>query len=119
MVRGELPVTAAIHIAHEQRETETDRKLKAHQPAADFFLDLVTVDGELALRNYTKVPAELLIDLPLPGRPVTASDDGKVALDTARLKLQERSGNVSWRLTLKAGEAKVLKYAYERYVPSQ
>lgn len=117
--KGELPVTTAINIAHDQKETEVDRKLKAHQPSSDFFLDLVTLDGELILRNYGKTPAEIVVDLRLQGKPLTASDDAKIVLDTANLKLLERTGTVSWRITVKAGESKTLTYKYERFVPSR
>jgi len=117
--RGEVPVTTAINIAHDQKETEVDRKLKAHQPSNDFFLDLVALDGELALRNYGKTPAELIVDLRLQGKPLTASEDAKMVLDTMNLKLLERIGSVNWRITVKAGESKTLTYRYERYVPSR
>ena len=84
-----------------------------------FFLDLVTLDGELTLRNYGKTPAELIVDQRLQGKPLTASEDAKIVLDTTNLKLLERMGFVNWRITLKAGEAKTFTYKYERYVPSR
>ena len=117
--KGEVPVTTAINVSHDQKETEADRKLKAHQPSNDFFLDLVTLDGELTVRNYGKTPTELVVDLRLQGKPLTASDDARIVLDTANLKLVERTGTVGWRITVKPGEAKALTYRYERYVPSR
>jgi len=72
----------------------------------------------LALRNFGKMPAEMAIDLRLQGKPLAASGDAKILLDTTNLKLLERTGTVSWRLTLKPGEAVKLTYTYERYVPS-
>jgi hypothetical protein len=116
--KGEVPVTTAINIAHDQKETEVDRKLKAHEPSRNSFFDLVTLDGELTLRNYGKASAELIVDLRLQGKPLTASDDAKIVLDTTNLKLLERIGTVNWHVTLKAGESKTLTYRYERYVPS-
>lgn len=116
--KGELRVTTAINIAHDQKETEVDRELKAHQPSNNFFLDLVTLDGELMLRNYGKTPADTVVELRLQGKPLTASDDAKIVLDTTNLKLLERVGTVNWHITMKPGESKTLTYRYERFVPS-
>jgi len=117
--KGEIPVTTAINIAHDQNEAEVDRKLKAHQPAGDFFLDLVTLDGELSLRNFGKKPSEVIVDLRLQGKPLTASDEAKIVLDTTNLKLAERTATVKWSVAVKPGESKTLSYRYERYVPSR
>lgn len=116
--KGEFRVTTAINIAHDRRESEVDRALKAHQPAHNTFVDLVTLDGVLTARNYGKTPAALVVALSLPGRPTMASDDGRIELDTANLKLLERTGSVQWDTLLAPGETRRLTYKYERYVPS-
>lgn len=118
--KGETQVTTAINIAQDKNETETDRKLKAYQPGnSDFFLDLVTLNGELSLRNYGKDPVDIFVDNRIEGKPLLASEDGRITIDTANLQLQSRKGTVSWRLTLKPAETKTLTYKYERYVPSK
>ena len=117
--KGELPVTTAINLAHDQKETEVDRKLKAYQPSPDFFLDLVTLGGELRLHNYGKTPAELVVDLQLQGKPLTGSDDAAITLDTKSLKLLEQTGTITWRISIKPGDSKTVAYRYERYVPSR
>jgi len=48
--KGEMPVTTAINIAHDQKESEADRKLKAISPQR-LLHGLVTLDGELTLRK--------------------------------------------------------------------
>lgn len=116
---GEIPVTTAINIAHDRKETEVDRKLKAHQPSNNYYLDLVTLDGELTLKNYGRIPADLIIDLSLTGKPLTASDDAAIGLDTENLKLTERTGMLQWHITVNPGETKTLTYQYERYIPSR
>jgi hypothetical protein len=117
--RGELPVTAAINIAHEKSESEIDRKLKAHSPANEVYLDLVTLEGKLQIRNYEKRTVELIITTPIPGKPITASAGGTISVDPSKLQLLERSGSVRWTLELKPDEEKTLTYQYERYVPSR
>ncbi len=117
--RGELRVSTAINIAHNQHEEEVNRELKAHQPSSNVFLDLVTINGVLTLSNYGGKTADVIVDLNLPGKPLAASDGARIALDPSKLQLQERSGSVHWRIDLKGGETKRLTYQYERYVRSQ
>ena len=102
----------------EQTESEADRRLKAHSPADRFFLDLVTLKGQLKLRNFERRPVEIAVDVRVPGRPLGAYDGGTTAIDPSKLGLREREGSVRWRLTLAPGESKSLEYQYERYVPS-
>ncbi|MGQ0637300.1 MAG: hypothetical protein ACT4QC_22050 [Planctomycetaceae bacterium] len=116
--RAEVPVSAAINIAHEKTEVETDRRLKAHSPSDRVFLDLVMLSGELQLRNFEKTAAEIVIVVSVPGKPFEASDEGQKSADPAKLQLLDRAGTIRWKISLKPGESKVLRYKYERYVPS-
>lgn len=115
----EIPMTTAVNIAHSKSEVELDRDLKSFSPSRDRFWDLVTLKGELKLRNFEQVDAELIIEVPVSGKPIKCSDEGQISVDSTRLKLLERTGKVQWRLTLKPGESKTLSYTYERYVPNQ
>ncbi len=115
---GELPVTAAINIAHNRKEAEIDRKLKAHSPASNVHFDLVTLEGKLKLRNFEKRPVEVAITNPVPGKPTEIDHDGKISLDSSKLKLLERAGTIRWQIRLEPDEEKTLTYQYERYVPS-
>lgn len=116
--QAELPVTAAINISHEKTETETDRRLKAHSPNHGVFLDLVTLSGELRLKNFERVRATVVVEVSVPGKPTEASDEGKPAADPDRLELRNRSGTIRWVLELRPDESKLLRYKYERFVPS-
>ena len=116
--RCELPVTSAMNVAGDQSETEVDRKLKEHSPADKVFLDLVTLRGELKIRNFEKIPVDLVVQFATPGKPTQASDAGKLTIDTSKLKLTERCGSVRWEIRLEPSEAKTLTYEYQRYVPS-
>jgi hypothetical protein len=116
--RAELEVSTAINIGHTKSEKEIERKLKAHEPSHNCFFDLVTVGGTIQLRNYEKKPCTIVITAPVPGNPITASDDGALSLDTKELRLKERKGTIEWNITLDPDEAKTITYRYERYVPS-
>ena len=117
--KGELPVTTAINVATDQQETEADRKLKAHEPAHQFWVDLVTLNGELKVRNFEKQAIDVVIDMPVPGRPLAASDGGVLTVNTTKLQLLERSGSIRWTIQVPAGEMRSVTYRYERYVPSR
>jgi len=114
----EIPVTQAVNIAHDKSESEIDRKLKAHSPREDRFLDLVTIQGKLKLRNFEKQTANIIIEVSVPGKPLSASDEGLILADPTKLRLTERAGTIRWELTLKPDETKTLTYKYERYVRS-
>lgn len=115
----EIPVTTAVNVACDRSESEIDRKLKAHSPAPDFFLDLVTLRGELKVRNFEKTPINVAIEMPVPGKPTTASEDGSLSADTSKLQLLERQGSIRWQIRLAPDASKTLIYQYERYVPSK
>lgn len=115
---GEFPVTSAINIVSERRETETDREFKHFSLSDREHLDRVILEGRLTLRNYEAKAADLVIDNPVQGRPIEASDDGEIQVDTGNLRLVERRGSIRWRLKLEPGEREVLTYRYERFVPS-
>jgi hypothetical protein len=116
--RCEAPVTASVNIASDKSESEIDRKFKAHSPEEHKFLDLVTLEGELKLRNFEKREVEIVITNAVPGKPISASDDGTLTADPTKLRLLDREGSLRWTLKLKPGDTKELKYKYERYVPS-
>ena len=116
--KGELPVTAAINIAHDKVEREVDRKLKAHHVPNHVYYDLVALEGELTLHNFEKRAVTVDISNPVPGKPLSASDGGRLQTDPTKLRLEERQGTVRWSLELKPGEKRTLKYKYERYVRS-
>lgn len=115
---GELPITTAINVAKRIEESEIDRKMKAHEPQPGNFLDLVTVAGTLKIKSFEKRPVEIHIVKPVQGKPVSASDNGAIAIDSEKLRLLERHGRIEWKLTLQPGQEYDLAYAFERYVPS-
>jgi hypothetical protein len=116
---GELPVTTAINVAQEQTESEVDRKMRAHEPSKEFWLDLVTLQGELKIKNFEKTAITVVVATKVPGKPLSASDEGVINVNTAKLQLLEREGNIRWKVKLEPAETKTLTYKYERYVPSR
>jgi hypothetical protein len=116
--KGELTVTTAINISKNIKEAEIDRNLKAHEPSPQSFLDLVRLEGTIKLKSFEKKPIEITISKKLLGKPLTASDDGMITLDSNNLRLTERNGTIEWSMTIEPGKDYFLNYTYERYVPS-
>lgn len=114
----EIPVTQAVNISHELSEAEIDRKLKAYSPHRDRQYDLVRLKGTLKLKNFEKRLADIIISAPIKGKPTTTSKDGTISVDSTKLKLIDRAGKVSWKISLKPGKTATLTYEYERYVSS-
>ena len=116
---GEFPVTTAINVAQEQKETEVNRELKEQQPGKEFYVDLVTLQGELKVRNFEKTP-------------ITVGDHGAHPRQTnigvrrrrhrrghrQKLQIMERAGSIKWNVN-RPGKTEALTYKYERYVPSR
>ena len=89
------------------------------QTAIDGFnMKMVTLEGTLHLHNFESKPVDVAINAHVEGKPLLASDKGELTLDTSRLKLRERRGNVRWSVTLQPDERRTFTYKYERYVPS-
>jgi len=114
----EIPVTHAVNIAHEQFDSEIDRKLKAHSPKRDRHLDLVTLEGKLQIRNFEADNVKIVISVSVAGKPIFASDDGTIRADPTKLELTKRAGTAEWIVELTANQTKTLTYKYERYVNS-
>jgi len=115
----ELPITAAVNVATDREESEIDRKIKALTDAnrAHHF-DLVTLQGNLKVRNFEKRAIDIVVSVKVPGKPLSGSDGGIVSTNAEKLVLTEREGRISWKMTVEPGGVKQVEYKYERYVPT-
>jgi hypothetical protein len=113
---GTFPISEALNISKKISEVEVDRKLKEYSTSDRNSFDLVRLGGEIVLRNFDKSDVHLVIDYPVPGKPIEASNAGAVETGTDNLALTERAGRIKWDLNMKPGETVTLTYAYERYV---
>ena len=115
---GEIPVTTAINVANDISETEIDRKLKAHSPTDKVHYDLVKLRGTIKVRNFEKRAIKVVVKQLVPGKPIEASEKGKITVNTKKLQLLKREGTIEWILDVKPGETEEVTYKYERYVQS-
>jgi hypothetical protein len=112
----ELLITTAVNVATDKSEGEVDRKIQALADRDRAKFDLVTLAGLLKIRNFEKRPAEVLVVLKVMGKPLSASDEGRIVTNAEKLVLTEREGTITWTVKVPPGETKKLEYKYERYV---
>lgn len=115
---GAFEITSAVNVANTVSEEEIGRKLKAHEPSSNQFLDLVTLRGTIRLKSFAKQNTELSVTAPIRGKPIQSTPNGTVQMNSDQLRLIELSSTVSWQVTLKPGEETTLQYEYNRYVQS-
>ncbi len=115
---GAFEITSAINVANKISEEEVGRKLKAHEPSSNQFLDLVTLRGTIKLKSFAKQNAELSITAPIRGKPTQSTPKATVQMNSDQLRLVELSSTVNWQIALKPGEEAILEYEYNRYVSS-
>ena len=112
-----LRITRAMSVAAEQGERETDRKRDALRMYGDHF-DLVTVKGELSVKNYLPKRVTMEISKTLSGE-LQESEEGpgpKVKKLAKGLKRMNGVSELTWEIKLGPGEQKKLGYVYEVYV---
>lgn len=112
----DLPVTTAINLRHSKDELEQEREFKALTISGDRHLDRVTLAGTLSLHNFEDEAVTVEIDFDVPGKPLDASDEGKLQAGTDRLSLTELAGSIHWEVMVPPGEEKQVSYTYERFV---
>ncbi len=112
----ELPITTAVNVATDRTEGEVDRKIQALADRDRARFDLVTLGGELKVRNFEKRPADVVIELKVSGKPLSVSDGGALTTNAEKLVLTQREGTIRWTVQVPPGETKKLEYKYERYV---
>jgi hypothetical protein len=110
-----LRITQAVSVKAEQREFETDRKRDAAQ-LYGYHYDLVTVQGELSVRNFQDKAITLEITKTLSGD--VQSMDPKAEIEKLATGLRRMNGlsELTWTLALDPGQNKDVRYTYQVYV---
>ena len=92
-------------------EAVTERR----ENQAEFFLkqyDVAKVEGRVLVANYKSEPAIIRIHRSIVGKPLSSEQEWKKQEENAYLWVNS-SFEVEWEITLKPGEERSWKYAYE------
>lgn len=109
-----LPITLATDIQARADETEIKRDREAKRFNNTHY-DLVTVKGDLTLKNFKKTKADMEVIKHVTGE-VQDAGGGQVTKKGWLLQAVNPSSLLKWTFTLKAGEEKTLHYVYSVYV---
>jgi hypothetical protein len=112
--RTNLKLTVATDIKTDRHEYEIDRQRDVRLYRHSY--DLVTVKGELYIKNCKAKDLTMEIKKRLTGEVIEASNKGKIKKVAEGLKGVNYNSFISWEIPLKAGEEVNLTYKYKIYI---
>ncbi|HVR23001.1 MAG TPA: hypothetical protein VMU26_06735 [Candidatus Polarisedimenticolia bacterium] len=107
-----LKLTVATDLRASHEENEVDRQ-KDVQRRRSHNYDEVTVEGTLTVRNYKSKEVRLSIADRVRGSVESQTDDGKTTKLAEAIAVDNPLSRLTWEVTLKAGEEKIIKYRYK------
>ncbi len=112
-----LKVTRAADVGADTQETEVTRQRDARTWYGGHY-DLVTVRGELRLRNRKSKPITMLIEKTLSGDVVQSTPEAAVETSVEGALHVNPKRQLTWEVPLEAGGKASVVYQYKVYVPS-
>jgi hypothetical protein len=108
-----ITVATDIRASHEEREVARQQDLTHRR---NYNYDLVTVEGTLKIKNYKTRDVRLSIAKILRGKVESQSDEGKSVQLGEGIQSDNPRSRLTWELTLKPGEGRVITYSYKIWV---
>jgi len=108
-----ITVATDIHASHEEREVGRQQD-PSHRRGYNY--DLVTVEGKLKVKNYKTKEVRLSIGKSLRGKAEFQSDQGEAVQLGEGIESDNPKSRLSWNMTLKPGEERVVTYRYKIWV---
>jgi hypothetical protein len=108
-----ITIATDIRASHEEREVSRQQEV-THRRGYNY--DLVTVEGRLKVKNYKTKEVRLSIDKNLRGKAEFESDEGKAVQLGEGIESDNPMSRLSWELTMKPGEERVVTYRYKIWV---
>jgi hypothetical protein len=110
-----ITVATDIRASHEEREVARQQELNHRR---NYNYDLVTVEGKLKVKNYKTKQVHLAIGKTLRGKTEFQSDEGKTVQLGEGIESDNPKSRMTWDVTLKPGEERVVTYRYKIWVRS-
>jgi len=106
-----------VKVKHAEKEIAREPRVLRHQNNSNYYYDLVTVEGQLKVKNYKEKEIDLNLKRKINGELLTSS------IKWLKSQIVTQSGpnkinNVCWETSLKSGEEIIITYQYKVYVPS-
>jgi len=109
-----LKLTVATDVKHDRHEYEIDRQRDVKIYNHNY--DLVTVKGELSIKNHKNKEITMEIKKRLTGEATEVSHKGKIEKIAEGLRGVNQNSSISWEIPLKAGEEMNVTYKYKVYI---
>ncbi len=109
-----LKLTVATDIKSDHKEVEIDRQRNISIYGRNY--DLVTIQGELYLKNYKTKEAEVEIKKKVTGDVLDVINDAKVTTVAEGLKSVNKNSKINWDITLSPSQETTLLYKYKTYI---
>jgi hypothetical protein len=109
-----LKLTVATDVKHDRHEYEMDRQRDVRIYNRNY--DLVTVRGELSIKNHKNKEIIMEIKKGLTGEVIEVSHKGKIEKVAEGLRGVNQNSSISWEIPLKAGEEATVTYKYKVYI---
>jgi len=105
-----LTVATDIRASHEENEVERQKEIQRRR---NYNYDQVTVEGKLTIKNYKSKEVRLSVTDKVRGTVESQSDAGKADKLAEAIAVDNPLTRMTWEVTLKAGEERVIKYRYK------
>ncbi len=110
-----IRINKALNVLAEQAEVEVDRKRNASE-FHGYRYDLVTVRGELKIRNKLNKAIEIEIKKEHSGELIESQPKCKDTKTAKGLKQVNPKHILTWNIDLKSGEEQNISYKYQVYI---
>ena len=111
-----LKLTVATDIKTDRKEFEADRERDVKIVDNYYHYDLVTVQGELYIKNSKNKDVTLEIEKKLKGDVIEASHKGKTTKVAQGLEGVNFNSVINWEIPVKSGEKIKVTYKYKVYI---
>lgn len=108
-----ITIATDLRANHEEREVARQKE-PDYRPGYNY--SLVTVEGKLKVTSYKTKEVRLSIGKNLRGKTEFQSDEGKSVQLAEGIESDNPNSRLTWEITLKPGEERVLTYRYKVWV---
>ena len=108
-----ITIATDIRSSHEEQEIAREQNVPRRR---NYQYDLVTVEGTLKVKNYKSKDVRLNIRKTIRGAVDSQSDGGETVKLGEAIQTDNPMSRLTWAITLKAGEDRVISYRYKVWV---
>jgi len=112
-----LTLAPDVNIKHAEKEIERQDQAMRNPAGKKNYLDLVTVEGQLKIKNYKSKKIDLNIRRTIIGQLQESSIEWLKLGRVNRSGDQNATTDVCWETSVEAGEELIITYTYNVYVP--